>query len=245
MEHITAEKLYSRLLEDYKIKELEGQISFKLGDVGIIVRQRDVVGNIIQEWLEGWLRSNDIYYQPNPNTQMPPDIFLNEDKTQHLVEVKAFHAEGSPGFDIADFKAYVREIIEKPYMLHVKYLIFAYKMDVDGTVTISDLWLKNVWEISAAMKRESNWTVKVQFKNKQIHNLRPAVWYSEKPSKTPVFETLEDYLAALEETTFKYSETRELANSGWKDKMIDAYKKQYGFTLQIPRWNEIESKYRL
>ncbi len=45
MEHITAEKLYSRLLEDYKIKEREGQITFKLGDVGIIVRQRDVVGN--------------------------------------------------------------------------------------------------------------------------------------------------------------------------------------------------------
>ena len=64
-------------------------------------------------------------------------------------------------------------------------------------------------------------------------------------SKTPIFESLEDYLGALEETIYKYSETRELANDGWKDKLIDAYKKHYGVTLNIPRWMDIESKYRL
>lgn len=243
--HITPEELYNKLVEVYKIKTLEGLITFKLGDVGIIVKQRDVVGNIIQEWLEGWLKSNNIYYSPNPNTQMPPDIFLSENRTENLVEVKAFNGESSAGFDIADFKAYAREIIEKPYMLHVKYIIFAYKMDDNGIVTITNVWLKSVWEISAAMSRSANWTVKVQYKNKQIHKLRPAAWYSTRPSKTPIFESLEDYLGALEETIFKYSETRELANSGWKDKLIDAYRKYYGITLNIPRWMDIEARYRL
>ena len=122
--HITPEELYDKLLTDFNIKSVEGRITFCLGSVGIIVKQKDVVGNIIQEWLEGWLRANNIYFAPNPNTQMPPDIFLNEDRKVNLVEVKAFNSEGSAGFDIADFKSYVKEIIEKPYMLHVKYLIF-------------------------------------------------------------------------------------------------------------------------
>lgn len=243
--HITPEELYNILVEDYKIKTLKGRITFKLGDVDIIVKQRDVVGNIIQEWLEGWLKSNNIYYSPNLNTQMPPDIFLSENKTENLVEVKAFNGEGGAGFDIADFKAYAKEIIEKPYMLNVKYIIFAYKMDGNGVVTITNVWLKSVWEISAAMSRKANWTVKVQYKNKQIHKLRPAAWYSKRQSKTPIFESLEDFLGALEETIYKYSETRELANSGWKDRLIDAYRRHYNVTLHIPRWMDIESKYRL
>ena len=109
---LTAEQIYDRLLHVDNIKEVEGQIRFFLGDVDIIVRQKDVVGNIIQEWLEGWLKKNNIAFDTNPNTQMPPDIFLNpENHTEDLLEVKAFNFSATPGFDIADFKAYAREII--------------------------------------------------------------------------------------------------------------------------------------
>ena len=70
---LTAEQVYQKLLEDFKIYEVQGQIKFYLGDVDIIVKARDVVGNIMQEWLEGWLKKNDIEYSANENTQMPPD----------------------------------------------------------------------------------------------------------------------------------------------------------------------------
>lgn len=53
---LTAEEVFDRLLNVDRIKTAEGQIRFYLGDVDIIVKQKDVVGNIIQEWLEGWLR---------------------------------------------------------------------------------------------------------------------------------------------------------------------------------------------
>ena len=246
MESISPQELYDRLLSRFELKKQTGLITFKLGDISIVVKQRDVVGNILQEWLVGWLRTNNIFHVPNPNTQMPPDIFLNENRTKDLLEVKAFNKEASPAFDIADFKSYVREILEKPYMLHVKYLIFAYKMNLEnGIVTISDMWLKNVWDISASMRKSSIWTVKVQYKNGQIHKLRPALWFSEKESKTPVFSCLEHFLSALEETIYSYSETRNLANSGWKDKLLDNYKKFYGVSLNIPRWSEIEPMYRL
>ena len=83
---LTADQVYQKLLEDFKIYEVKGQIKFYLGDVDIIVKARDVVGNIMQEWLEGWLRKNDIEYCPNENTQMPPDVFLNpDDQTKDLL----------------------------------------------------------------------------------------------------------------------------------------------------------------
>ena len=37
--------------------------------------------------------------------------------------VKAFNREGSPGFDIADFKAFVNELIEKPYHIDTDFII--------------------------------------------------------------------------------------------------------------------------
>ena len=37
-------------------------------------------------------------------------------KTKNLLEVKAFNRNRGPGFDIADFRMYEEEIINKPYM---------------------------------------------------------------------------------------------------------------------------------
>ena len=237
---LTAEQVYDRLLNVDKIKTVEGQIRFYLGDVSIIVRQKDVVGNIIQEWLEGWLRKNDIEFTPNENTQMPPDIFLNPDNhTENLLEVKAFNYSASPGFDIADFKAYAREIIENPYMLHTKYLIFGYSMNAEGIVTIRDLWLKNVWEICRSM---DGWPLNVQYKNKVIHKIRPAKWFGNR-SRFPMFASLEHYLSALEETLFSYPDTHELSK-GWRKKVISSYKTFYGITINIPRWEDLVDTYQ-
>ena len=114
----------------------------------------------MQEWLQGWLDERGIEYAPSENTQMPPDFFLNpDDRTKNLLEVKAFNRSAGPGFDIADFKAYIREIVEHPYMLHAQYLIFGYKMSNEGVVTIADLWIKNVWEITRSSKE---WAINVQ-----------------------------------------------------------------------------------
>lgn len=240
LQHLTAEQVYDRLLNVDKIKTIEGQIRFFLGNVDIVVRQKDVVGNIIQEWLEGWLLKNGIAFDTNPNTQMPPDIFLNpDDHTADLLEVKAFNYQASPGFDIADFKAYAREIISSPCMLNIKYLIFGYNMSEDGTVTIKDLWLKNVWEICRSM---DGWPLNVQYKNKVIHKIRPAKWFGTK-SRFPMFKCPEHYLSAIEETLFDYPDTHTMAK-GWRKKVAEAYYIFYGTPLKIPRWEEIEELYQ-
>ena len=85
---LSAKEVYNKLIKEDKILELQGQIKFFLGDVNIIVKQKDVVGNIIQEWLQGWLDKRGIEYAPSENTQMPPDFFLNpDDLTKGLLEV--------------------------------------------------------------------------------------------------------------------------------------------------------------
>ncbi len=240
---LSAQEIYDRLLNDDHILELKGQIRFFLGDVNIIVRQKDVVGNIMQEWLQGWLEAKGIEFAPSENTQMPPDFFLNpDDRTKGLLEVKAFNRNGSPGFDIADFRMYAAEIQEKPYMLDVDYLIFGYDMSADGIVTIKDVWLKKVWQIT---RRMENFPINLQIKEGVIHKIRPGVWYSERATDYAIFDCLEDFISAIEETTFKEPKLRTSVASTWLTVFQKKYKDWYGKELNEPRWNDIKDKYDL
>jgi type-2 restriction enzyme nlaIV len=238
---LTSKEIFDKLINEDKILEIKGQIKFFFGNVDIIVKQKDVVGNIIQEWLQGWLEKRRIEYSSNPNTQMPPDFFLNpNDKTEHLLEVKAFNRYAGPGFDIADFRMYEEEIIDKPYMLDVDYLIFGYEMNENGYVTIKDLWLKKVWEIT---RRMDNWAINLQIKANVVHKIRPGVWYS-KNSSFMMFQCLEDFISAIEETVWQNPKTREESGT-WKKRFLKNYEKHYGVQLVIPRWSDIENKYRV
>lgn len=239
---LTAEELYEKLLKEDKILEIKGQIKFYLGNVKIIVKQRDVVGNIMQEWLEGWMKFNDINYRPNPNSQMPPDFYLNkQDNTKELLEVKAFNYDATPAFDIADFNAFQSEIINKPYMLHAKYLIFGYRMQEDGYVIVKRLWLKNVWQIC---RRSEKWPLNLQVKDNVVHKIRPAKWHSTgKSLKFKTFKNLEDFISAIEHTVYQNPKTREKSGE-WLNIFIHNYEKHYNIKLIIPRWNEIEDEYK-
>lgn len=236
---LSAQQVFNKLMLEDKILEEEGQIKFHFANVDIIVKQKDVVGNIIQEWLQGWLNKNGIDYAPNENSQMPPDFYLNvDDKTSDLLEVKAFNRNATPGFDIADFRMYEEELIDKPYMLYVDYLIFGYEMSDEGIVTIKDLWLKKVWEIT---RRMEDWPINLQVKSGVVHKIRPGVWYSEK-NKMPMFKCVEDFLSAIEQTVWQNPKTKE--ESGlWRVKFLKNYKKYFGSSLSIPKWNEIADSY--
>ena len=238
---LSAQDIFDKLINEEKILELKGQIRFYLGDVDIIVKQKDVVGNIMQEWLQGWFDARGIEYSSAENSQMPPDFYLDIDnKKKNLLEVKAFNRNGSPGFDIADFRMYAEEILEKPYMLDVDYLIFGYEMGKDGIVTIKDIWLKKVWQITRRMK---NYPINLQVKDGVIHKIRPGVWYSKRSTDYATFESLEDFISALEETIFKEPKLRDSIASTWLSRFQRNYKLYSGKELNIPRWNDIKDKY--
>lgn len=71
--------------------------------------------------------------------------------------------------------------------------------------------------------------------------MRPVKWYG-KATSFSIFENVEDFLAAMEETMYKNKDTRDDAPD-WLQKVLDSYEKHYGVRLQIPRWSEIASKY--
>lgn len=227
------------------------KISIELGGHKIVLPDYDmVVENIIQEWLEDWLHKNDIEYVINEDHSLiPPYVFLDpQDKKHNLMEVKAFNYAANPGFDIADFRMYEREIKEKPWMLDVDYLVFGYDMSEDGVVTVRNLWLKKVWEICRPMlsgsgKNKVVWPLNLQIKQGVVHKIRPAKWYgTSKSFKT--FECVEDFLSAVEETVYKNKDTRDDGPS-WLDGTLRNYEIFYGKQLRVPRWYEIEGKYYL
>lgn len=242
---LTVEEIYNRLINEDKILSQKGKITFSLGDVNIIVRQRDVVGNIMQEWLEGWLKKHDIQYALNDNSQMPPDFYLDPDnKKENLLEIKAFNYKAGPGFDIADFRMYEQEIAVKPWMLNVSYLIFGYEMTDDGIVTIKKAWIKKVWEMSRPMKsgnKKTIWPINLQIKKGTVHKIRPAKWYG-KSTMFKTYDSMEDFLAAMEETVYKNKDTRD-DGPDWLSTVVDNYNKYYDTSISVPRWNEISGKY--
>ena len=50
---LTAQQVLNDLLTKEQILTQKGVIKFHFGTVDIVVKQRDVVGNLMQEWLQG------------------------------------------------------------------------------------------------------------------------------------------------------------------------------------------------
>lgn len=61
MKYKTSQDIYELLGSENLMAEV-GQILFTLGNVSIVVKQRDVVGNLLQEWIGGWLTERNIFF---------------------------------------------------------------------------------------------------------------------------------------------------------------------------------------
>lgn len=234
----TIEHIYE-VLKNELAQDNTGSIQFTLAEVSIIVKQNNVVGNIIEEWLDRWLTEHNFDHLYN-HGQSSPDFWIDPDNmNDNWLEVKSF--TGSANFDIANFLSYIQEIIDKPWKLHSKYLCVKYTMNQDtGIISINDVWLKNVWEISSPSK---SWAVKLQSKKQVIYNLRPATWYSvNKRNKYKVFESLVDFLSALEYVIKIYPHTAQVGMK-WREKVAKSYKDYYGVDLNIPLWQDIAERY--
>lgn len=231
-----AREIYDKLMVDFGFKESTGEITFTLKNIAIVVNQNNVVGNILEEWLDKWMTESGIPHKHNDG-QSSPDFWLNlEDKNSDWLEIKSF--TGSPNFDIAAYNSFINLVLQKPYKLQSSYLLIKYKMN-SGRVIIENCWLKKIWEICSPSEK---WSVKVQDKKGIIFNIRPSVWYS-KMTDYPNFESLEDFLSALEEVIYTYPDTHS-KGATWKKELIKSYKDFYGVELKIPRWMDIADKYK-
>lgn len=239
---MTAQEIYETLVNRDGIKTTTGQISFKLCEITVIVTSKDIVGGAIENWVNEWLKQNNVDFKFNANTQSKPDLYLTPDDQKHnLLEVKAFNREKSPAFDLADFVGFAEELIHKPYLLDLDCLIFGYEMDeTTGDIKVKDVWLKKIWQLAAT---SGEWPLKVQGTEDKsvIKKVRPGTWYSRR-ARFKCFESKLDFLSAYEQTLFDYQATRAKA-SNWKFQLKQSYKNHYGEELIIPRWDDIKHKY--
>lgn len=227
MKH-TSQELYRKLVDDYKIVGETGGIKFTIKDLSIVILAKDTVGNLLQEWLKVWFQKSEIDFEENTNSQTFPDFLLDKDDyKKELLEVKSFDFDNGPGFDLANFDSYCNSLLKHAYRLDSNYLILSYQM-VGGLITIKDVWLKKIWEISCSSEK---WPLRVQAKKEVIYNIRPAIWYSNKVRFKP-FASKEEFLKALNETRYQYPQTRH-ANAHWLNNVIKNYKYHTGVTLKI------------
>lgn len=225
---LTGIELYNKLVNDYKIIGEKGIINFTIKDLTISVETKDTVGNLIQEWLKAWLKNQNIEHLENPNTQEFPDFYLNKNnKKDGLLEVKTFDWDRGPGFDLANFDSYCNSLLTDAYRLNSDYLIFSYQMN-GSELTIKNVWLKKIWELATS---SSTYPLKVQEKRNVIYNIRPSIWYSTRSTFKP-FESVEEFLSAINETRYQYPQTRH-TNAHWLNNVLKNYEEHTGIKLQV------------
>lgn len=224
----SAQDLYVKLVNEYKIIGETGSIHFKIKDLSILIKTKDSVGNLIQEWLKAWFKESKIDFEENTNPQTFPDFLLDCDNHHNgLLEVKSFDYKRGPGFDLANFDSYCNSLLTHAYRLDSDYLIIAYEMD-DGIISIKDIWLKKIWQLACP---SSTYPLKVQEKKSVIYNIRPSIWYSKRAKFTP-FNSLEAFLSALDETRYRYPQTRH-TNAHWLKNVLKNYQNHTGIALDI------------
>jgi hypothetical protein len=226
---LTAEQLYKKLVNDYKLVGQKGRITFKLKDITVEVETKDTVGNLIQEWIRAWMTKEKIEFTPPPHSQDFPDFQLDSSDTKKgLLEIKCFDYDASPNFDIAAFLAYRRSLVAHPFRLDSDYLIIAYSMDGSDLV-IKDVWLKKVWEITGPSDK---WALRCNVKQGELTNIRPIKWYDNKRTKFKQFNSALDFVKAFDDTQRQWSRTsRDADTSTWLKNVIKGYKTATGRDL--------------
>jgi len=187
--------------------------------VEVEVSDKSAIGNLLQEWLGGWMVSKDIRHRSNPNSQMPPDFYLGDSSEKDLLEVKTFDYTKSPNFDVANFDAYVRDLKEKPFRLDADYLILGYSLN-NGIVKINDVWLKKVWEITCP---SNDYALRTQVKQGKIINIRPYNFKSMSNGFQP-FRDRVSFVNAIRETLAKYKNDQDGANI-WFEEIERSYRR--------------------
>jgi type II restriction enzyme len=226
---LNAQQLFNKLVNTDQLVGKQGTINFDLNNFSIKIESKDIIGNVIQDWLKAWLTNEGVHFVLNTNTQKFPDIYLDTPTSKNgLLEIKTFDFKKSPNFDIANFDSYCSSVETDSYRIDSDYLILGYEMQ-GSNIFVRNIWLKKIWEIAGPSKK---WPLKVQDKRNIIYNIRPTVWYSSR-GKFKAFGTKELFLKALNDTRYQYPQTR-FQNAHWLNNVITNYHQHTGVTLVIP-----------
>lgn len=129
---------------------------------------KDIMGNVIQSWLEVFLNNHSIKWK-SKGTQSYPDFVL--DNNEYL-EVKCFLHGASPAFDLANFKSFIDSLLLDPKRLDSDYLVFSYSCR--DKMYLSSYFCKKIWELTSDQTHGTyKGFITSQVKGGTIYNLRP------------------------------------------------------------------------
>lgn len=222
MKYITAPEIIE-LLKKNGIQKAKGQIKMSLNGIDVVIKQNDIIGNALQEWLGQFLTEQGIYYR-SAIGQTFPDFYLSESNETALCEMKTYYATRNAAFDVANYFGYVDSLLTKPWRLDSDYLIFAYMSDDQGNITIQDMWCKKVWEITGPAQ---DYALKCQRKKGQIYNIRPANWKENRRGSLNPFTCKEEFVAALYKTHLSESNQTRVSKA-WLENVVVEYEKYSG-----------------
>lgn len=195
MELNTLDDLYQLALTDIKGKK--GTITISIDSIPKVSKSNDIIGNCVQEWIPQWLEDKGLNLDSNNNTQAFPDFTAVINNKKYDMEVKCWNVNNAPGFDLANFDGFYREIYNDPNKLNAQYLVFAYKPNLHG-FEIVDIFLKNIWELTAPTKQ---YPIGLQNKQGRLYAIRPYNFYR-KPNDS--FKNKAEFLEAIKKTREKF-----------------------------------------
>lgn len=211
-------KKLSTILHNENIKNQPIKLSMKIKDYSFEFVNRDIMGHLIQTWFEKFLKRHKINWR-GKGSQRYPDIIL--DNNQYL-EIKCHFANRKPAWDIANFQAFVDDLLINPKRLNSDYLIFTYNFD-GNNMYISDFFFKKIWEITSIEENiptgrgrgsKAYKIISAQDKTGTLHNLRPYhfVRYPEL-----CFQSRLEFIIQIKKAIDAYSEQLIKNNSGFEN----------------------------
>lgn len=211
MRQLSAQQIYDELIND-NIINASGNITLNLNNISVQIATKDSIGHMLQDWLEEWATIKNIYLRANPLTQEFPDFYLTANNDSNYLEIKSFDFDAGPNFDISNFDTYVRSLLQRPTKLDADFLVFGYTLN-NGTLTIKNIWLKKIWELST---NSEDWALRLQVKQGVIHNIRPVNFTSNRTKFTP-FQTKQEFLNAIQNVLNTYRNTATTHNNWLRD----------------------------
>lgn len=207
-----------RLLNEHNLIGQVGQTTFKMANLSIVVTTKDIIGNVIQEWFSKWMQEQGMKVHGGPHTQSWPDFVFADG--MHL-ELKAFDGNASPNFDVANFDAFIRSVLEHPERIDTDHIIFEYCL-IGEEIVIRDIYLKKIWEITGPS--DTN-ILNIQVKQGQPVNIRPKNWRNNKIS---VFSNRQNFVETLGQAVQRF---RADTYPDWYNRVAYAYQNATGNPL--------------
>lgn len=210
------------LLIEQDLINSEGVMTFSLLNTEIEVTTKDVIGGVLQDWFGHWMTKNNIFWQTGLHAQTWPDFILLNN--EHL-EFKAFDGEANPNFDLANFDAYTRSLLDNPERLDTNHLIFEYRLNLDsGIIKVTDFWSKKIWQMTGPSDKN---ILNLQVKQGVPINIRPKNWRTNS-NRVKFFNSRLEFVVALSKALDKFHVGK---YKNWLDQIKNKYETVTGNVL--------------